>query len=196
MSARIQSVTMGKLFNLSLHWGPCIFRWGAGYLHQSCCGPWAYNRTHSISQVSRTQHIPRVLCFFLFSSPPSRFNACSSRGPESSKPARHVPREQAFFWSGTLTNPGQHGHLHYKILLSFRRKENILLSPLHPILYTLLFHRGGNINFSYSIFSKYLNSFHFSSKWVLASGNNNTLTLCVSSQVLLYTFSFNKISKI
>lgn len=135
-------------------------------------------------------------CSASSSSPPSRFNACSSRGPESSKPVRHAPREQAFFWSGTLTNPGQHSHLHYKILLSFRRKENILLSPLLSILYTLLFHRGGNINFSFSIFSKYLNSFHFSSKWVLASGNNNTLTLCVPSQVLLYTFSFNKISKI
>lgn len=181
-------------------WGSCLTSLSTGDLaflptSQSCCGPWAYNRMHSISHTSCTQHIPRVLCFFLFSSPPSRFNTCSSRGPGSSKPAWHAPREQAFFWSGILMNPGQHGQLYYKILPSFRRKENIFAIPsAFHFVHTAFPQRWKY--FSFSIFSKHLDSFHFSSKWVLASGNKNTLTLCVSSQVLLYTFSFNKISKI
>lgn len=120
-----KSVTVGKLFNLSLHWGPCIFRWGAGYLHQSCCGPWWPQQNTQHLWSLHTQHIPRVLCFFLFSS--SKF--CLLLRGQNLVNLSDMRPEQAFFWSGTLTNPGQHSHLHYRFF-SVSGGKKIFCYPL------------------------------------------------------------------
>ena len=193
MSALTQSVTVGKLFNLSLHWGPCIFRWGAGYLHhRAAVGP---ERT---TERTASHTLPAHNTFHGCSASSSSLllQAGSTPAPQEVQdlvnlPDMH-PESRAFSGQESSWIQGNMDSCTTRFFPVSGGKKIFLLSPLHSILYTLLFHSGGNINFSFSIFSKHLNSFHFSSKWVLASGNKNTLTLCVSSQVLLYTFSFNK----
>ena len=63
MPALTQSVTMGKLFNLSLHWGPCIFTYITELLWALSVQQNAQHLTHLLHTTHSTGALLLTLLF-------------------------------------------------------------------------------------------------------------------------------------